>query len=60
MRRRVRTEVAVVLLDTGARGGRKRAEDILRLTAKGDKELAVGKGHSLENVLKDAHRILAS
>jgi len=38
----------------------RRAQEILRLVVKGDKELGVGKGHSLENVLKEADRILAS
>ena len=43
-----------------AHGCRKRAHEILRLLAKGDKELEMGKGHSLQDVLKDARRILAS
>jgi len=38
----------------------KRKQAILRLLVKGDKELGVREGHSLENVLKDADRILAS
>ena len=32
---------------------------ILRLLVQGDKEVAAGKGHALEDVLKDADRILA-
>lgn len=33
--------------------------EILRLLAQGDKEVAAGKGHGLEEVLKEADRILA-
>ena len=33
--------------------------EILRLLVQGDKEVAAGKGHTLEDVLKDADRILA-
>jgi prevent-host-death family protein len=33
--------------------------EILRLLVQGDKEVAAGKGHALEDVLKDADRILA-
>jgi hypothetical protein len=47
-------------MDIEAHGSRKRAHEILRLLAKGDKELERGKGHALQDVLKDAHRILAS
>jgi prevent-host-death family protein len=32
--------------------------ELLRLLVKGDKEVAAGKGHALEDVLKDADRIL--
>ena len=33
--------------------------EILRLLARGDKEVAAGKGYDLEDVLKEAERILA-
>ena len=33
--------------------------EILRLLVQGDKEVAAGKGHALEDVLKDADRVLA-
>ena len=33
--------------------------EILRLLAQGDKEVAAGKGYELEEVLKEADRILA-
>ena len=33
--------------------------ELLRLLVQGDKEVAAGKGHALEDVLKDADRILA-
>ena len=33
--------------------------ELLRLLAKGDKEAATGKGHTLEDVLEEAERILA-
>ena len=33
--------------------------EILRLLVQGDKEVASGKGHDLEEVLKEADRILA-
>lgn len=33
--------------------------EMLRLLVQGDKEVAAGKGYELENVLKDADRILA-
>jgi len=33
--------------------------ELLRLLVQGDKEVASGKGHALEDVLKDADRILA-
>jgi prevent-host-death family protein len=33
--------------------------EILRLLAHGDKEVAAGKGYDLEDVLKEAERILA-
>jgi prevent-host-death family protein len=32
--------------------------ELLRLLVQGDKEVAAGRGHSLEEVLKDADRIL--
>jgi prevent-host-death family protein len=33
--------------------------ELLRLLVQGDREVAAGKGHALEDVLKDADRILA-
>jgi PHD/YefM family antitoxin component YafN of YafNO toxin-antitoxin module len=33
--------------------------EILRLLAQGEKEVAAGKGHELDDVLKEAERILA-
>jgi len=33
--------------------------ELLRLLVQGDKEVTEGKGHTLEDVLKDADRILA-
>jgi prevent-host-death family protein len=33
--------------------------EILRLLVQGDREMAAGKGHGLEEVLKEADRILA-
>jgi prevent-host-death family protein len=33
--------------------------ELLRLLVQGDKEVAAGKGHGLEDVLKEADRILA-
>jgi prevent-host-death family protein len=33
--------------------------ELLRLLVQGDKEVAAGKGHELEDVFKDADRILA-
>ena len=33
--------------------------ELLRLLVQGDREVAAGRGHSLEEVLKDADRILA-
>lgn len=34
-------------------------EQILRLLANGEKEIAVGEGHTLENVLAEADALLA-
>ena len=48
------------MVGVGAHERWKRKQEILRLLVKGDKELGVSKGHSLENVLKEADRILAS
>ena len=33
--------------------------ELLRLLVQGEKEITAGKGHALEDVLKDAERLLA-
>jgi prevent-host-death family protein len=51
---------AAVLVSVEAYEAAEHERNLLRLLAKGDREIAAGKGHSLDAVLADADELLAS
>ena len=53
-----RGRAAAVLVSVEEYERSEHERELLRLLVQGDKELAAGKGHDLEDVLKDADRIL--
>jgi prevent-host-death family protein len=53
-----RGRAAAVLVSVEEYERSEHEREILRLLVQGDKEVAAGKGHALEDVLKDADRIL--
>jgi len=54
-----RGRAAAVLLDVGAYEQAAREHEILRLLAQGEREIAAGAGHDLDEVLAEADRLLA-
>lgn len=54
-----RGRAAAVLLSVEEYERRERDLELLRLLAQGEKEIAAGVGHSLEDVLADADELLA-
>ncbi len=54
---RGRAAAVIVSVEEYERSNHER--EVLRLLAQGDKEAAAGKGYELEDVLKEAERILA-
>ena len=54
-----RGRAAAVLVSVEEYERSEHEREILRLLVRGDKEVAAGKGHGLEDVLEDADRILA-
>ena len=55
-----RGRAAAVLLSVEAYERSQREHELLRLLAIGEKEIAAGKGHSLDSVLQDADRLLSN
>ena len=55
-----RGRAAAVLLSIEDYERREREKELLKLLARGEKEIAAGKGHSLESVLAEADALLAS
>ena len=53
-----RGRATAVLLSVEAYERSQRENELLRLLALGEKEVAEGKGHSLDSVLRDADRLL--
>jgi prevent-host-death family protein len=53
-----RGRAAAVLVSVEEYERSEHEREILRLLVQGDKEVAAGKGHALEDVFKDADRIL--
>ena len=54
-----RGRAAAVLLSLDAYERSLREREILRLLARGENEISVGKGHSLDSVMKEADALLA-
>jgi prevent-host-death family protein len=54
-----RGRAAAVLVSVEAYERSNHEREILRLLAQGDKEVAAGKGYDLEDVLKEAERLLS-
>ena len=54
-----RGRAAAVLISIESYKAAEHERDLLRLLAKGDREIAVGKGHHLDSVLADADELLA-
>ncbi|MFZ5984749.1 MAG: type II toxin-antitoxin system Phd/YefM family antitoxin [Acidobacteriota bacterium] len=54
-----RGRVAAVMVSIEAYEHSQNELEILRLLAKGEKEIAVGKGHDLDQVLKEADALLS-
>jgi prevent-host-death family protein len=54
-----RGRAAAVLLSLDAYERSQQEREILRLLARGENEIASGKGYSLESVVKEAKRLLA-
>jgi prevent-host-death family protein len=52
-------KAAAVILSVKAYEQAEREREILRLLARGEREIAAGSGHDLEAVLKEADRLLA-
>ena len=50
---------AAVLMSTAAYERAEHEREILRLLAQGEKEIAAGKGHDMDAVLREADQILA-
>ena len=55
-----RGRATAVLLSVEAYERSQRENELLRLLALGEKEIALGKGHSLDSVLQDADRVLSN
>ena len=55
-----RGRATAVLLSVEAYKRSQKENELLRLLAVGEKEIALGKGHSLDSVLQDADRLLSS
>ncbi len=55
-----RGRAAAVLVSIETYKASEQERDLLRLLAKGDREIAAGKGHDLEAVLADADELLAA
>jgi len=55
-----RGRAAAVLLSIETYERSQREQELLRLLAVGEKEIARGKGHSLDSVLQDADRLLSN
>jgi prevent-host-death family protein len=53
-----RGRAAAVLLDIGVYEQRENERELLRLLARGEQEIAAGKGHDLKSVMADADRLL--
>jgi prevent-host-death family protein len=53
-----RGRAAAVMLSVERYEAQEREQEILRRIAKGEQEIAEGKGHGLRDVMKDADRIL--
>ncbi len=53
-----RGRATAVLLNVEAYERSQQENELLRLLAVGEKEIAQGKGHSLDSVMKDADRLL--
>ena len=54
-----RGRAAAVLISVEAYERSRKENELLRLLAMGEKEIAAGKGYSLDSVLHDADRLLA-
>jgi prevent-host-death family protein len=52
-------KAAAVMLSIEAYERAEHERDILRSLARGEREIAAGKGHDLDDVLKEADRLLA-
>ena len=55
-----RGRAAAVLISVEAYERSQKETELLRLLAMGEKEIAAGKGHSLDSVLQDADRLLSN
>jgi prevent-host-death family protein len=55
-----RGRAAAVLISVEAYERSRKENELLRLLAMGEKEIAAGKGHSLDSVLQDADRLLSN
>jgi prevent-host-death family protein len=53
-----RGRAAAILLNIDAYERSQREREMLRLLAMGEKEIGLGKGHTLKSVLKEADRLL--
>lgn len=55
-----RGRAAAVMLSVEAYEQREQERELLRLLARGEREIAAGKGHNLASVLAEADRLLAT
>ena len=55
-----RGRATAVLLSVNAYERSQKEHELLRLIAAGENEIALGKGHSLDSVLRDADRLLSN
>lgn len=55
-----RGRAAAVLISVEAYERSQKENELLRLLAMGEKEIAAGKGHSFDSVLQDADRLLSN
>jgi prevent-host-death family protein len=55
-----RGRAAAILISVEAYERSQKENELLRLLAMGEKEIAAGKGHSLDSVLQDADRLLSN
>ena len=55
-----RGRATAVLLSVDAYERSQKEHELLRLIAAGENEIALGKGHSLDSVLRDADRLLSN